>query len=1134
MAYPSDYGCAVCSEESAPHEDNPLVFCDGCNVCVHKACYGILSIPTGDWFCSKCAFHRAKSNGQAGETPKAATDSDAQKSLPAVSCQLCPSKEGALKQTRDGKWAHVVCALYIKEVSFQNTELMEPIILNEVPKHRFQQTCYICVEEGKQAESTTGACSICEKGACKKAFHVTCAQRKGLLCEIFKKNKPDQVIYAGFCADHIPPGEHGTVDGARYRKIPSYPRAPSSGGIPERASSSSGYSTPNKSSSPPAGQVSVENVQNSVQAANETEKNQRSSSIKSNASVGSNGTTESADSGILTSSDPERVPSLQNSTTATVANEPAGKNERAIRKPPKKSLAARMDGAGIPALQSPSSSSHGSPQVSSQPSSSVSAPVPSPQQQQQPTPPQMTVQSPSQLASSSSSLAPPSLPSHCAFPQYAMMPMSMAPLQQSPGDPPRYYHADNPFATPHDMAYQMNKPVGVVSMESMSQNRSPSMMQQAKNGVNQPTDRPTPPLRKRPLSPSILDSETLTISSLIERTIERATTSTTTVPPVSVPYTTGVRPMFPGEDNSKPTEGSASKKGKRQPKEPKNDPRRQGTTATIKDILANNGVMSPQQQAQLMQGSSQQPAPYSAPQPEPAHASQGKDAGKPRSQPPSFVGTPTMGDDKTNHSPDSPFNREQRPLTPRSLAARHESNDRHKNTMEKVQHYLNNSIAPSDVIPGSPLSISTAQQQTKGGKKNQEEKVSRASYGQGRSGGSQQAPDARSHQQMAPREEPAMAKKVNGYPNGPVSTENTAGQPEDDVETPAGAMAFDHYMYQLATLGTNAAHNAAVGLHPSAAVTLDGFFRMQKELTSLKQKVGELESLKAFYLTQVQSLRSLSEKYAADGPVTQPTMPEEVARLIGMLGPTDGLEEPSAPVRTKVEVPSDGLMARLHEPGAGSSRGRSDSRVGSNAPPSSSVPHHVQQSPSSTPKPPSRSARAVRDEKDKNERDGREYVNGSGGGYSGNGGSGGSSGNGSSGNVRRPHYEHLDGLPSGVVSTPAQVATTQAMLMPSMNGQPFLFQNPMYSMTMDPRIFGMMPGQMAQMQAFLPQTVYAQNMTGYTPVNTSDYAGLGRMHTPTSSRYTMEENGGSAGGSSLNQQQHQSNMKRDYDMPRES
>lgn len=1127
MAYPSDYGCAVCSEESAPVEDNPLVFCDGCNVCVHKACYGILSIPTGDWFCSKCAYLRAKSKGQAGEAPTAVTDLDTKKNSQTVSCQLCPSKEGALKKTNYGKWAHVVCALYIKEASFQNTDHMEPIILNEIPKHRFQQTCYICVENGHQAEATTGACSICEKAACKKAFHVTCAQRKGLLCEIFKKNtKPELVIYAGYCAEHIPADENGAVDGSRYRKIPAYPRAPSSNGATERASSSSGYSTPNnpdKSSSPLTGQVSVENVQNSVQAVNESDNNPRSSSIKSNASVGSNGTTESADSGILTSSDPERVSSSQNSVATAVelaqTNEPPAKSERAIRKPPKKSLAARMDGAGI--LAQPSSS-QGSPQVVSQPSNNITLPP----QPQQPLP-QMTVQGPSQ--GPSSCLAPP----HSAFPQYAMMPMAAV---QS-GEPSRYYHADNPFATPHDMSYQMNKPVGVVSMESMGQNRSPSTMQ-GKNGemgagramLNRPTDRPTPPLRKRPLSPSILDNETLTISSLIERTIERATTSTTTVPPVSVPYTTGVRPVFPGEDNSKTNEGTATKKGKRQAKEPKNDPRRQGTTATIKDILASNGAsMSPQQLSQGLQGGPQ-PQYFSSPQPEPVNAAQGKDAGKPRSQPPSFVGSAMLGgDDRTNHSADSPFSRD-RPLTPRTLAARHDLNDRHRNTMEKVQHYLNNSVPASDVIPGSPLSISTAQ--TKSTKKNQEEKSSRASCSQGRSGGSQQTVDGRMQHQIPPKEEPAMTKKVNGFLNGPVSTENNVSQAaEDDIETPAVAMAFDHYMYSLAALGTTAAHNAAVNLHPSAAMALDGFFRMQKELMTLKQKVGELESLKAFYLTQVQSLRTLSEKYATDGsmPMSQPTMPEEVARLIGMLGPSDGPEEPPLPNRTKVEVPSDGLMARLHEPGVSResnhrSATRPESRptttTSSNVPPS--VPHHVQQSPSSTPKPPSRSARAVREEKDKSERE-REYVNGIGNasGYSGS----------SSGYPRRPHYEHLDGLPSGVISTPAQVATTQPLMMPNVNGQPFLFQNPMYSMAMDPRLFGMMaPG---QMQAFLPQAVYAQNMTGYAPVNASDYAGLGRMHTPISSRYSMDESGGLTGGGSHTQQQ-QSNVKRDYEMTRES
>ena len=38
-------------------------------------------------------------------------------------CQLCPSKEGALKPTSDGKWAHVVCALYIREAQFKDTEV---------------------------------------------------------------------------------------------------------------------------------------------------------------------------------------------------------------------------------------------------------------------------------------------------------------------------------------------------------------------------------------------------------------------------------------------------------------------------------------------------------------------------------------------------------------------------------------------------------------------------------------------------------------------------------------------------------------------------------------------------------------------------------------------------------------------------------------------------------------------------------------------------------------------------------------------------------------------------------------------------------------------------------------------------
>ena len=52
-----------------------------------------------------------------------------------VKCELCPMKTGALKRTDTGSWAHVVCALYIPEVSFKNVETtMEPIILSNVPR----------------------------------------------------------------------------------------------------------------------------------------------------------------------------------------------------------------------------------------------------------------------------------------------------------------------------------------------------------------------------------------------------------------------------------------------------------------------------------------------------------------------------------------------------------------------------------------------------------------------------------------------------------------------------------------------------------------------------------------------------------------------------------------------------------------------------------------------------------------------------------------------------------------------------------------------------------------------------------------------------------------------------------------
>lgn len=54
-------------------------------------------------------------------------------------CELCPKKEGALKRTDSGSWAHVVCALYIPEVVFGNNRKMEPIVTSKLPRERFSK-----------------------------------------------------------------------------------------------------------------------------------------------------------------------------------------------------------------------------------------------------------------------------------------------------------------------------------------------------------------------------------------------------------------------------------------------------------------------------------------------------------------------------------------------------------------------------------------------------------------------------------------------------------------------------------------------------------------------------------------------------------------------------------------------------------------------------------------------------------------------------------------------------------------------------------------------------------------------------------------------------------------------------------
>lgn len=54
---------SVCDVCRSPHgeDGNELVFCDGCDICVHQHCYGISKLPPDNqkWFCRPCEVNKS-------------------------------------------------------------------------------------------------------------------------------------------------------------------------------------------------------------------------------------------------------------------------------------------------------------------------------------------------------------------------------------------------------------------------------------------------------------------------------------------------------------------------------------------------------------------------------------------------------------------------------------------------------------------------------------------------------------------------------------------------------------------------------------------------------------------------------------------------------------------------------------------------------------------------------------------------------------------------------------------------------------------------------------------------------------------------------------------------------------------
>ncbi|OHF02709.1 PHD-finger domain-containing protein [Colletotrichum orchidophilum] len=192
-----DSKCAICDDGDCENT-NAIVFCDGCDLAVHQECYGVPFIPEGQWLCRKCQLI-----GRGVPT-----------------CIFCPNTDGAFKQTNSSKWAHLLCAMWIPEVSLGNATFMEPVMdVEKVPKTRWKLNCYICNQK-------MGACIQCSNKSCYQAFHVTCARRSRLFLKMKNSHGAlavldNSMILKAFCDKHCPPDyskDNGVAQAAREAK----------------------------------------------------------------------------------------------------------------------------------------------------------------------------------------------------------------------------------------------------------------------------------------------------------------------------------------------------------------------------------------------------------------------------------------------------------------------------------------------------------------------------------------------------------------------------------------------------------------------------------------------------------------------------------------------------------------------------------------------------------------------------------------------------------------------------------------------------------------------------------------------------------------------------------------------------
>lgn len=167
---PGSRPCCVCREYGSLNE---MLICSNCGLNVHASCYGVdlsqyrLENPSYmyKWHCDPCSndIH-----------PLVSTQ---------YVCCMCNARESdhdgamhgdkesvpdALKRTSNGRWCHVECSVFTRELTFGDAKNMQPILGTQLACFmNIPRTCTVC-------GGNSGGLIECK--ACGQAFHVTCCQ----------------------------------------------------------------------------------------------------------------------------------------------------------------------------------------------------------------------------------------------------------------------------------------------------------------------------------------------------------------------------------------------------------------------------------------------------------------------------------------------------------------------------------------------------------------------------------------------------------------------------------------------------------------------------------------------------------------------------------------------------------------------------------------------------------------------------------------------------------------------------------------------------------------------------------------------------------------------------------------------